>query len=107
HDASLRDLRDFGGRLGKLVRVLDDRAWRRFERRVIDEVQAVIVCTERDRRALDALRAGTRVVRIPFGVAAPKTALSPEGAAPPEVLFVGNFRHPANADAASWLTGTL
>ena len=71
------------------------------------EVQAVVVFTERDRLALEALGTGTRVVRIPFGVPAVDTALAPEGAAPPEVVFVGNFRHPANVDAAVWLAGTL
>lgn len=107
HDASLRDLRDFGGPLGGLVRRLDDRAWRRFERRVMGEVQAVVVFTERDRHALEGLGTRTRVVRIPFGVPAPDTALAPAGAPPPEVVLVGNFRHPANADAATWLARTL
>lgn len=107
HDASLRDLRDFGAPLGGLVRTLDDRAWRGFERRVMKQVQAVVVFTERDRLALEALGTGTRVVRIPFGVPAVDTALAPEGAAPPEVVFVGNYRHPANVDAAVWLAGTL
>ena len=107
HDASLRDLRDFGGWLGGLVDALDARAWRRFEARVMRQVQAVVVFTERDRRALEALGTDTRVVRIPFGVPAPDTALSPEGADPPEVVFVGNFRHPANADAAIWLAEAL
>ncbi|HEX6652246.1 MAG TPA: glycosyltransferase family 4 protein [Thermoleophilaceae bacterium] len=107
HDASLRDLRDFGGPLGGLVRALDDRAWRGFERRVMRQVQAVVAFTERDRLALEALGTGTRVVRIPFGVPAPEMTLAPEGAAPPEVVFVGNFRHPANVDSAVWLAGTL
>jgi glycosyltransferase involved in cell wall biosynthesis len=107
HDASLRDLRDFGGPLGTLVGGLDRRAWGRFERQVMRQAQAVVVFTDRDRRTLDGLRTGTRVVRIPFGVTAPETAAAPEGAGPPEAVFVGNFRHPANADAAIWLATTL
>lgn len=108
HDASLSDLRDFGGPLGGVVRALDDRAWPRFERSVTNEVQAVVVFTERDRLVLEGLGTGTRVVRIPFGVPVPETAPAPAaGGAPPEVVFVGNFRHPANADAATWLARTL
>lgn len=107
HDASLSDLRHFGGPLGGVVRALDDRAWRGFERRVMGAVQAVVVFTERDRLVLEGLGTGTRVVRIPFGVPAHDTALEPSGAVPPEVVFVGNFRHPANADAAAWLARTL
>jgi polysaccharide biosynthesis protein PslH len=111
HDASLRDLRDFGGPLGRVVDALDARAWRRFERRVVRGVSAVVVFTERDRRAVEALGAGTRIVRIPFGVPVPDDA-DPDAAAPPpdasrEIVFVGNFRHPANTDAAVWLASTL
>ena len=107
HDASLRDLRDWDGPLGLLVGALDERAWRRYERRVIEEVQAVVVFTERDRRALEGLGTSTPVHEIPFGVPLPEAALSPEGTPPPSVLFVGNFRHSANVDAAVWLGRTL
>jgi glycosyltransferase involved in cell wall biosynthesis len=107
HDATLRDLRDFGGPLGPVVQALDTRAWGRFERRVMGQVQVVVVFTERDRRTLEGLRTGTRVTRIPFGVTAPENPAAPAGAGPPEVIFVGNFRHPANGDAAVWLATTL
>jgi len=107
HDASLRDLRDWGGPLGRLVAALDERAWRRFERRVIEAVQAVVVFTERDRRALEGLGTTTPVLEIPFGVPLPEAPLSPAGTSPPSVLFVGNFRHNANTDAAVWLGRTL
>jgi glycosyltransferase involved in cell wall biosynthesis len=112
HDAGLRDLRDFGGPLGGLVGALDARAWRRFERRVMRGVSAVVVFTERDRRALEALGAGTRIVRIPFGVpvshdAEPDATSADSGRSAGEIVFVGNFRHPANTDAAVWLASTL
>jgi glycosyltransferase involved in cell wall biosynthesis len=103
HDASLRDLRDWGGPLGRLVGALDERAWRRFERRVVEAVQAVVVFTERDRAALEGLGTATPVHEIPFGVPLPEAALSAVGTDPPSVLFVGNFRHAANVDAALWL----
>jgi glycosyltransferase involved in cell wall biosynthesis len=103
HDASLRDLRDWGGPLGRVVGALDERAWRRFERRIVERVQAVVVFTNRDRTALEGLGAATQVYEIPFGVPLPDAALSPVGTPPPSVLFVGNFRHAANVDAALWL----
>jgi glycosyltransferase involved in cell wall biosynthesis len=103
HDASLRDLRGWRGPLGRVVGALDERAWRRFERGVVERVQAVVVFTERDRAALEGLGAATPVYEIPFGVPLPDAALSPAGKGPPSVLFVGNFRHAANVDAALWL----
>jgi len=107
HDASLRDLREWGGPLARVVGALDERAWRKFERRVVDGVQAVVVFTGRDRAAVEGLGAATPVHEIPFGVPLPEAPLSAAGTAPPSVLFVGNFRHPANVDAALWLGGEL
>ena len=107
HDASLRDLRPWDGPLGRLVGALDERAWRRFERRALAAVDAAVVFTERDRRALAGLDAGTPIHTIPFGVPLPGVPLDPAGAPPPTVLFVGNFRHAANVDAATWLGEAL
>jgi glycosyltransferase involved in cell wall biosynthesis len=107
HDASLRDLRDWGGPLGRMVGALDERAWRSFERRVLGHVDAAVVFTKRDRHALEALGSGTPIHEIPFGVPLPATPLDPAGEPPPTVLFVGNFRHAANADAATWLGEAL
>jgi len=107
HDASLRDLRVRSGALGRAFDRLDERAWRRFERDVIDGVDAVVAFTSRDRAALERLGTGTRIVEIPFGVPVPETALSPVGEPPPSVLFVGGFRHGANTDAALWLARDL
>jgi polysaccharide biosynthesis protein PslH len=107
HDATLRDLRPRHGAAGRIAAALDARAWRAFEKRVIEGVDAVVVFTARDRAALEELRAGTRIAEIPFGVPVPAEALSPVGEPPASVLFVGNFRHGANADAARWLAETL
>jgi glycosyltransferase involved in cell wall biosynthesis len=103
HEASVRDLRQFPGRLGRVTGALDERAWRRFERWVIERVQAAVVFTDRGRRALEELGASTQVVQIPFGTPLPDSPSDPVGGSPPAVLFVGNFTHPPNADAALWL----
>ena len=103
HEGSVRDLRTWRGPLARLTAALDDRAWQRFERRMIDQVQAVVVFTDRDRRALQALGSETPVTTVPLGVPVPEAPLDPLGAVPPGVLFVGSFGHPANVDAARWL----
>jgi glycosyltransferase involved in cell wall biosynthesis len=107
HDASIRDLREWRGPFARLTRALDERAWRIFERRVLERVQAAVVFTGRDRRALAALGTSTPVVEIPFGTPIPEAPLDAVGGSPPGILFVGNFRHPANTDGALWLARTL
>jgi glycosyltransferase involved in cell wall biosynthesis len=106
HEASVRDRR-FPGVLGRLTGALDIRAWRRFERRVVEGVDAVVVFTDRDRGALERLGASSPVVQIPLGTAVPAAPSDPVGGSPPAVLFVGNFTHPPNADAALWLATEL
>jgi polysaccharide biosynthesis protein PslH len=103
HEASVRDLRQFPGRLGPLTGALDERAWRRFERRVLERVQAAVVFTARGQRALEELGTQTPIVQIPLGTTLPDSASDPVGGSPSAVLFVGNFTHPPNADAALWL----
>lgn len=76
-------------------------AWERFERSVIRQVDAVVVFTESDGKAIAPLAtAQTRVVRIPLGTMVPERPLSSIGRQPMTLLFVGNFVHPPNADAA-------
>jgi polysaccharide biosynthesis protein PslH len=103
HEASVRDLRHFPGRFGRLTGALDERAWRRFERRVLERVQVAVVFTGRGRGALEELKTRTPIVEIPLGTTLPDSPSDPVGGSPPAVLFVGNFTHPPNADAALWL----
>ena len=91
---------------GPLGRRLDARAWRRLRRRAVRAVDAVVVFTQRDRAALAPAAAPTPVVTIPFG------ADSLEGDPRPaesdgSVLFVGNFVHAPNADAARRLVTSI
>ena len=87
----------------RLLGSLDSRAWRRYEARAMAAADTVVVLTERDRSALAPLAGTTPVVCIPLGVAIPERAADPLGADPPNLLFVGNFVHPPNADAAERL----
>lgn len=91
---------------GPVGRRLDARAWRRLRRRAVRAVDAVVVFTQRDRAVLAPAAASTPVVTIPFG------ADSLEGDPLPaesdgSVLFVGNFVHAPNADAARRLVTSI
>lgn len=76
------------------------RAWDRFERQTMAQVRAIVVFTERDRAALQPSAPQTIIRQIPLGVEIPELPLSPIGASPPSIVFVGNFWHPPNVDAA-------
>jgi polysaccharide biosynthesis protein PslH len=86
---------------------LDRLAWCRFERRVLDQVDAVVTLTDEDRRTLQEAGHRTPVYTIPYGMTVPPTAANPLGEAPPSILFVGNFGHPPNLDAAERLADNI
>jgi glycosyltransferase involved in cell wall biosynthesis len=76
--------------------------WRRFEQRLLRSADASVALTDRDAEALQSLAPGAPIVRIPLGLPAPAPAADP-GDARPLLLFVGNFNHPPNVDAARFL----
>jgi glycosyltransferase involved in cell wall biosynthesis len=78
--------------------------WRRFERSVIAGVDAVVVFADRDAMVLRNLGAITPIECIRFRVPVPVTASDgPEDAVNSTLLFIGNFIHPPNIDAAERL----
>jgi glycosyltransferase involved in cell wall biosynthesis len=87
----------------RLLAALDRRAWRTYEQRAMRSADVVVALTERDRAALAPLAGSTPVACIPLGVAVPERAADPVGEDPPSLLFVGNYMHPPNAEAAEWL----
>ncbi|HZT09029.1 MAG TPA: glycosyltransferase family 4 protein [Chloroflexota bacterium] len=74
--------------------------WERFERHALEHVQAAVVFTARDRRAVEHATPGTPIAQIPLGATIPDEPLNPTGSSPPRVCFVGSFIHPPNVDAA-------
>lgn len=100
--AAARDMVQRTPHAQRLAARIDARAWQRYERAVFQAADAVVVLTERDRRAVAPLAGTTRVIRIPLGATAPEHPLNPVGTAN-GVVFVGNFRHPPNLDAAERL----
>lgn len=93
-------LRESRGR-ARAERALDLLAWRRFEQRAAREVDAMVTFTEKDAAVMRLLApAGLPVEVVPFGTEPPGRALDPLGQPPPTVLFLGNYLHRPNADAA-------
>lgn len=86
---------------------LDLRAWERFERDVLRSVSVAVVFTEEDGRAVSERTPDVEVRRIPLVVPLPEEPLGSEGTGAPTLLFVGNFDHPPNRDAARRLIGEI
>jgi glycosyltransferase involved in cell wall biosynthesis len=100
--ATTRDRANHRSWLARLTAGLEEHAWERFERGVISGVQVVIALTERDAATLRPLAGATPIEIIPLGVSAPPVALDAAGKGA-ELLFVGNFTHPPNVEAAERL----
>ncbi|HVD86868.1 MAG TPA: glycosyltransferase family 4 protein [Solirubrobacterales bacterium] len=83
---------------------LDWRRWRRFQRGAWRRFDRVQVFSRRDAEAIAELapEVAPRVRVNPFGLVLPPPA-DRSREEPGTVLFVGNFAHPPNRDAAIWL----
>lgn len=88
--------------LSRLVLSLDARAWRRQLSRAAAHVHAIVAFTEEDRQSLRSIAPQARIEVIPLTVPLPAEALDPVGHGM-TLLFIGNFAHPPNRDAAIWL----
>jgi polysaccharide biosynthesis protein PslH len=85
---------------------LELRSWRRYELRVMRDAQAVVVFTQRDFEVVTPLAAPNPVVRIPFGTVPPPRPLNPLGRGS-SILFVGNYQHRPNVNAAKRLVRSI
>ena len=106
--ATANEVRNASKGWERLIRALDAVAWRRFERRVLGRVDAVVTLTERDADILRAVDPRPSFTIIPFTRSPGSRPLDPLGtAAPPTILFVGGFGHPPNVDAAHRLASAI
>lgn len=87
----------------QLLAPLERRAWRRLGRVAVRGAAAVVVFTERDRKAVEAERGSASIERIPLGYELPATPLDPSGTSSHEVVCVASFVHPPNVEAVRWL----
>lgn len=93
--------------LARLLSRVDALAWRRFEASLLNEVEATVVYTERDQRSLAQLAPSARIIRISLGGLIAGPVPDGERAEPEVLLFVGNFMHPPNVDAAKRLVDQI
>jgi glycosyltransferase involved in cell wall biosynthesis len=91
----------------RVVAESEARAWQRYEERVLRLVDAVVALSERDRAAIAAMAPGVLVRSIPLAPRVPKEPSSATGRVAGRAVFVGNFVHPPNVDAAAWLLGEI
>lgn len=84
----------------RLLAWADSLAWRRFESRVFERADAVVAYTERDRQVLAELSPNAHLVVIPLGMDVPSQPPSSPTPESPDLVFIGNFTHPPNVDAA-------
>lgn len=87
------------------LREIDWRRWERYHRSIWKKFDVVQLFTERDARAARQLTPEiSDAFRVnPFSVVLPLDCHPPEPPEPNTVLFLGNFSHPPNVDAAVWL----
>jgi glycosyltransferase involved in cell wall biosynthesis len=78
--------------------------WQGFQRRAWSRFDLTQVFSRRDAEVVSELapEVAARVRVNPFGLVLPEPC-DPAGEDPDTVLFVGNFAHPPNRDAAKWL----
>lgn len=94
--------------LRRVIARLELKAWRGFEAKMLPVFDAVVTFTSSDRQALRNITPPPdrpAFVRIPIGTAIPQH-LPDDGASakPPKLLYIGNYDHPPNVDAALRLT---
>jgi glycosyltransferase involved in cell wall biosynthesis len=87
---------------------VDWRRWAGFQRQAWNRFDLVQVFSRRDAETLSELapEVGPRVRVDPFGLVLPPAA-DPADEVAGTVLFVGNFAHSPNRDAAHWLAGEI
>lgn len=86
--------------IGRILASVEMQAWRRYETAIMRSADAVVAFTKQDRDALHGLTPDSQIEIIPVGVDLPPVAMRSTGIGPPRLLFVGNFVHPPNVDAA-------
>jgi glycosyltransferase involved in cell wall biosynthesis len=103
HEPGLDAARELAGAVRgrrRLAHLLDAAIWRRYWGKNLSAFDAVVAFTDADRRALEAVGDGVRVVTIPLGIKLPDEPLDPRGAGDSSIVYVGGYRHLPNADAA-------
>jgi glycosyltransferase involved in cell wall biosynthesis len=91
-----------------LLSKVEARRWASFNRKVWRSASAVLVPTREDAAVLLSRAPGVPVEVVPYGLVRPGLCEgSSEGRSGDTLLFVGNFDHPPNREAALLLARTI
>lgn len=100
-------LQTLPGALKRLIGRLEKISWQRYQRLLYRDVDAIIAFTEEDQCSISETAGGTPIHIIPPGMLIPQYPLDPLGSSPASLLFIGNFYHPPNVEAARRLTKSI
>lgn len=95
------------GSLTKPFWIVESRRWRAFESALLRRVDAAVAFTARDAGVLRELERAADVEIIPLGVELATEPFDDKPDATKRLLFVGNFVHPPNIDAAELLAHVI
>ena len=93
--------------LRSLIEPIERISWQRYEKLLYRQVDAIVAFTEADQQFISETAGCTQIHIIHPGTFIPKYPLDPLGSSPPNLLFIGNFYHPPNAEAARRLARTI
>lgn len=93
--------------LSRWLWTVEANRWRTFERRALRQVDFVVTLSEADRDAFSAMHPDVPVEYVPIATRIPAEPLDALGVDPPQILFVGNFIHPPNVDAALRMASSI
>jgi glycosyltransferase involved in cell wall biosynthesis len=91
----------------RLVLGRDKLAWEKYEREILARFDRIVCFTQLDRRELLKLQPGARIEVIPPSSPSVPAPGANGAASGKTVLFLGNFVHPPNVDAAMRLAGSI
>ena len=93
--------------LHRLIERIEKLSWQRYERHIYYQADAIVAFTEADQKSIVETAGSTPIHIISPGTAIPRYPLNPLGTLPPSIVFVGNFYHPPNVEAARRLAGSI
>jgi len=93
--------------LRDLVEAIEKISWQRYERNIYRQVDAIVAFTQADQKAISQTAGRTPIHIISPGTRIPEYPLDPLGSSPLNLLFIGNFYHPPNVDAARRLIDSI
>jgi len=100
-------LQNLPGALRDLVEGIERISWKRYEMNIYRQVDAIVAFTPADQKSISQTAGDTPIHIISPGTRIPEYPLNPLGSSPPNLLFIGNFYHPPNVDAARRLVDSI